>query len=293
MTFYNFRPKKVPVFSGFDIEKIAHLKPGKYRLDGSLGKGEIFVAINKHNDILEINDNVLSTQELRRLAKNGRRLYAFTPRAITPLVSVVSNVFYQMVIFEGCKTPTIEISGIHMHKVLVDPLFKDAYLKINILRPRPYSNVLEICTGLGYTTYWLLQRKCKVVSIEKNLAILQLAEYNPWSTHLENVPIILGDASRVIQNFDSSTFDYVVHDPPRYSIAPELYTRVFYEQIFNVLKPGGRIFHYVGKPGHRRGKKIIRGVMERLGSVGFINVRYIKSIEGIIAKKPKSIRVSI
>ena len=279
-----FKPRKVPTFSGFNLQQLLSKDSGTYSLDGSLGKRELYVSVRIARDNIYIDNIKISRDLIRELKK--RRLYAIESNNIKPLVEVKDNILYQLVLFEGCRTPTLEISGIHMHRVVVDPLFEDSFTKVRVLNPKPRKKVLEICTGLGYSTYWLLKRKCYVVSIEKNETVLKLAEYNPWSSHLENVDIILGDATQAIYDFDADSFDYIFHDPPRFSLAPELYSQDFYEQLFRVLKPRGKIFHYTGTPGEKRGKYLAKGVAERLRQCGFWRVKYAESAKGILAEKP-------
>ena len=45
-----------------------------------------------------------------------------------------------------------------------------------------------------------------------------------------------------------SAFDAVLHDPPRFGIAGELYSQAFYDHLARVLKPRGVLFHYTGTP---------------------------------------------
>lgn len=283
-----FSPKRTPVFHGKTLKSLIDLQPGKYKIDASLGKKTLFVTIEKTNNSLRIGDFSIDLNALRLKIKNTRLIYAIDRDLLSPVSLNFSGSLFQLVLFEGCITPTLEISGIHMHRVLVDPLFRDAKIKVSVLRPRPYARVLEICTGLGYTTYWLMRRKCKIIAtIEKNEPTLQIAEYNPWSSHLENVPIIIGAAEDLLRRFDSCSADYLLHDPPRISIAPELYSTDIYHEFWRILKPGGRLFHYTGEPGKKRGKRIIRGILERLRNVGFSSVAYIHKAQGVIAAKPR------
>ena len=40
----------------------------------------------------------------------------------------------------------------------------------------------------------------------------------------------------------------ILHDPPRFGIAGELYSQSFYDQLARVLERKGRLFHYTGTP---------------------------------------------
>ncbi|ENN96284.1 SAM-dependent methyltransferase, partial [Methanocaldococcus villosus KIN24-T80] len=73
---------------------------------------------------------------------------------------------------------------------------------------------------------------------------------------------------------------------PRFSLAGHLYSEEFYRELYRVLKPGGRLFHYVGNPGKKyRGKDLQKGVMERLRKVGFKEVKKVEKALGVVAKK--------
>lgn len=289
---FNFSPKNLPVFHGKMLRRFTDLPPGKYIVDVSLGKKTLSTTIEKTDNLLKIGSFSINLNDLERIIKNTRLIYVVEQNSLSPISSNFSGLLFQLVLFERCKTPTLEISGIHMHRVVMDPLFHDAKIKVSILNPRPYARVLEVCTGLGYTTYWLLKRKCNVIAtIEKNEVVLKIAEYNPWSAHLTKTPIIVGAAEDLLRYFENSSIDFILHDPPRISLAPELYSTDVYNEFWRILKPGGRIFHYTGEPGKRRGKKIIKGILERLRSAGFSGVAYIHKAQGVIARKPKYVTI--
>ena len=76
--------------------------------------------------------------------------------------------------------------------------------------------------------------------------------------------------SQAITNLHDGSFDCVLHDPPRFGIAGELYSLVFYEQLARVLKRGGRLFHYTGSPNKlTSGRDVPREVAKRLEKAGF------------------------
>lgn len=79
-------------------------------------------------------------------------------------------------------------------------------------------------------------------------------------------------------------FDEVIHDPPRLSLASELYSLEFYKQLFRVLKANGKIYHYIGAPGSKNRKiSLSRNVAERLKQAGFKDIK--KAHYGLTAVK--------
>ncbi len=185
--------------------------------------------------------------------------------------------------------PTIEIDGIRMHRTKGTDPRRDTLSKVNAVDPREGETILDTCMGLGYTAIEAARRGAYVITVEKDRNVVELARINPWSRELfvgGRIQVITGDVSEVVRKFRNGSFDAVIHDPPRFSLAGELYGREFYSQIYRILKPGGRLFHYVGNPGGRyRRKDLQKGVMERLREVGFVRVRRVREALGVIALK--------
>lgn len=189
----------------------------------------------------------------------------------------------------GGGAPTIEINGVHMHRIQEVTPWEDARLKILAAGVRAGSVVLDTATGLGYTAiHSLLRGAARVVSMEKDVNVLKLAEVNPWSRMLEDerVRILLGDASKLVGDLPGSSFTHVIHDPPRFSLSPEMYRESMYKELLRVLKPGGVLLHYVGDPGAHRGLNLPGRVASRLKSVGFTRVRRLDEIMCVVARKP-------
>ena len=95
---------------------------------------------------------------------------------------------------------------------------------------------------------------------------------NPWS------PIALGvltltqsDIAQQIAAMPSASVDAILHDPPRFGIAGELYSQVFYDHLARVLKRKGKLFHYTGTPNKlTSGRDVPNEVAKRLRLAGFI-----------------------
>ncbi len=193
--------------------------------------------------------------------------------------------FYQLVQPERGKPTTLEIDGIHMHRVKdMDP-YQDAEMKVRRLGVKKGELVWDTCTGLGYTAIFLKRRGALVVSTEKDVNVLRMAEVNPWSRELSEVKVLNRDAFAFARKTGEETFDAILHDPPRFSLAGELYSLAFYKELYRILKRGGRLYHYTGSPGRKRGRDIKRGVMKRLREAGFRYIRRDDVTDGVIARK--------
>ncbi|MEM2143698.1 MAG: methyltransferase domain-containing protein, partial [Candidatus Thorarchaeota archaeon] len=171
----------------------------------------------------------------------------------------------------------------------IDPL-GDARLKARHI-PAHCSDVLDICTGLGYSALACIERGVqRVVTIERDPNVMSLARLNPWSRKLfddDRVSIVVGDAVEEVARLEDERFCAVLHDPPRFGHAPSLYRIEFYSEIRRVLRPSGVLFHYVGSPGSRfRSTDVQKGVMNRLRSVGFVDIRRDVDTLGVVARKP-------
>ena len=224
---------------------------------------------------------------IERIARDEGSVY-FIRNGVYKAAIASDEGFYKLV---PTIPPTIEINGIRMHRTKeVNPL-QDTRNKVKAVKPKEGETVLDTCMGLGYTAIESARRGAYVITIEKDPHVLELARINPWSRELftgGKVQVIQGDAFEVVKRFNDETFDVVIHDPPRFSLAGHLYSEEFYRELFRILKPGGRLFHYVGNPGKRyRRKDLQRGVMERLRKAGFIGVRRVEEALGVVARKPE------
>jgi uncharacterized protein len=168
--------------------------------------------------------------------------------------------------------PTFEIDGIKMLPTARVSPYADAERKVGLIQPRG-KVILDTCGGLGYFAEWCLQgHATQVLSYERNSDVIWLRSINPWSPETgSGVTLTQGDISEQITALPSASIDAILHDPPRFGIAGELYSQVFYNQLARVLKRNGRLFHYIGIPNHlTSGRDVPNEVANRLRYAGFV-----------------------
>jgi hypothetical protein len=101
--------------------------------------------------------------------------------------------------------------------------------------------------------------------------VIWLRSLNPWSPQPgTSLTLSNSDIAIEIAQLSDASFDAVLHDPPRFGIAGELYSQVFYDHLSRVLKRKGRLFHYTGTPNKlTSGRDVPAEVSKRLERAGF------------------------
>lgn len=185
--------------------------------------------------------------------------------------------------------PTFEIDGIKMLPTAQVSPWLDAARKVALVAPRG-KTVLDTCGGLGYfAACALAQGAHRVLSHEREESVLWLRRHNPWSPDPAD-PALDGrlvlrhvDITEAIGGIPDRSIDAVLHDPPRFAIAGQLYAQAFYDELARVLKPGGALFHYTGTPNAKTsGRDLPAEVMRRLERSGFACQR---RLDGVYASR--------
>lgn len=228
----------------------------------------------------------LPWEEIEARAENDERCYALLDDGELWPVGVFSETtgwYRSLIATDG--TPTTLVGGFTMHRMKrADPM-DDTREKIRAIRPVT-GRVLDTATGLGYTAIEAAQTADHLLTVEVDPAAIEIIRYNPWSHELltrENITAVIADIYELIQDLDEGSFDRIIHDPPTLSLAGELYSEAFYRECYRVLARRGRLFHYVGDPASRSGRRTTEGVIRRLQAAGFERVRRAPKAYGVVA----------
>jgi predicted methyltransferase len=172
-----------------------------------------------------------------------------------------------------------------MHRIKNTDPHKDTLSKIKAVAPVS-GELLDTTMGLGYTAIQAAKTATHVTTIELDPTVVEICRRNPWSQALFDNPQItrrIGHAWDVVEEFEANRFTRIIHDPPMFSLAGELYAADFYRELRRVLKDNGRLFHYIGDPQSKSGRSTTRGVTRRLREAGFRRVKPWPRAFGVVA----------
>ena len=251
-----------------------------------LGLTKIIVSLTPEG-IAFPNGEHLDWRSIEKISKSEVNCFILEDNTIRPIqvFSEYTNRVCSLMPTKGA--PSMLIAGFVMHRIKdVDPM-QDTLRKIAAISPI-VGRVLDTATGLGYTAIEAAKTADEVVTIELDPGAQQIARLNPWSQALFHTPKIrqiMGDAYEVVQTFEDGSFSRIIHDPPTFSLAGELYSGVFYQQLFRVLKRGGRLYHYIGDPNSKASGGVTKGALKRLKEAGFTRVVRKPEAYGVVAYK--------
>jgi predicted methyltransferase len=253
-------------------------------LDLNLTESEVRLA---SESVLFPGSETLSWGSIEEISENEVACYFVDGNVAKPIrgFSEFSGRVYGLM--PTVSAPTMLISGIPMHRIKDTNPHEDTLNKIKAVAPIK-GDVLDTTTGLGYTAIEAAKTARHVVTIEIDPTAQEIARQNPWSQALFDNPKIkqiIRDAFDEIGEFEAGSFSTIIHDPPMFGLAGDLYSREFYQQAFRVLKPNGRIFHYIGDPESKSGARVTAGVIRRLQEAGFKRVVRAPRAFGVVAHK--------
>ena len=251
-----------------------------------LGLSQVFVNLDEHGAHFPPSAS-LSWEVVEAIAADPNVCYRVEQEEALP-IRVYSPEFDRLYsLYPTPSAPTMLVSGIPMHRIKDTDPWQDTISKMKALGPSG-GRLLDTATGLGYTAILAAHTGIEVVTVELDPAALEIARQNPWSQPLfahPRIQQVIGDSCAVIESFPEATFNRLLHDPPAFGLAGEMYSLAFYRQAYRVLKPNGRMFHYIGNPQSKSGASQTRGVTQRLRQAGFRRVEPRPQAFGLLALK--------
>ncbi len=232
----------------------------------------------------------LDWQQLAEIADHEEACYAIRAPGDAERIGRFSEALSRHYsLYPTAGAPTILIAGFSMHRIKGTDPWRDTLAKVGAAAPLR-GRVLDTSTGLGYTAIAAARAPGvpEVVTIELDPTTLAIARDNPWSRPLFADPKItrlIGDSYDIVPGFSNESFARIIHDPPIFSLAGELYSGAFYRELFRVLQRGGRLFHYIGSLESKGGAGVARGVIRRLGEAGFVRIERRQEAFGVAARK--------
>jgi uncharacterized protein len=231
--------------------------------------------------------NLLKLEDVEEIAESTSSCYVIeggVPKAIQYYSEATERVYS---LYPTTGAPTMLVSGIPMHRIKGTDPHLDTMEKIRAIKP-VVGQVLDAATGLGYTAIEAARTAEHVTTIELDPAALKVCRHNPWSQELFENPKIsqmIGDSFDVVAEMEAARFTRIIHDPPAFSLAGDLYSGEFYRELYRVMRNRGQLFHYIGDPESKSGRSITAGVIRRLEQSGFKQVKRVPRAFGVVAVK--------
>lgn len=230
---------------------------------------------------------LVAWRDIERIAASENSCFQVMDGEVRPIQVFSERTNWMRSLYPTTGAPTTLVAGFPMHRIKDTDPYEDTCKKIAALAPIT-GTVLDTTTGLGYTAIEAARSAERVMTLELDPGALEIAKLNPWSQELfENprIEVMIADADERIREFADGTFSCVLHDPPTFSLAGELYSEDFYREACRVLAPRGRLFHYVGDPTSKLGRRMTTGVVQRLQEAGFRRVVRKAEAFGVVAYK--------
>lgn len=264
---------------------LAARKHGQTSVETSLDLGMSVVSVSLTNaGVMLPTSEVLPWSLVEKVGEDESTCYTARGEPVRSF-SESTNRVLSLVPTRGA--PALLLSGFLMHRIKDISPWQHAERMIAALSPIR-GRVLDTTTGLGYTTILAARSAATVTTIELDPAAQEIARYNPWSRELftnSRITRLMGDACEVIPTFEDERFEHIMHDPPMFKLAGELYSGAFYRELYRILTRGGRLFHYVGDPESKASGSVTRGVLRRLQEAGFARVVKRAEAYGVVAYK--------
>ena len=267
----------LPVLSHYQASDLLQArKRGDQSVVTSLTLNVSQIELTLSSDGVVIDETILPWSEVEEVADYENGCFVVEDGRAYKITEFSEELQRAYSLFPTESAPTMLVSGITMRRIVNCNPRQDTINKIKALGAKPTGSVLDTTMGLGYTAIEAAQTAVRVTTIELDPTVLEVCRANPWSQELfsrDNIERHLGHCWDVIEEFRDGSFDCIVHDPPMFNMAGELYSVEFYRELHRLVRQKGRVFHYIGNPNSKSGATNTRGTIKRLKEAGFKRVQ--------------------
>jgi uncharacterized protein len=273
----------LPIISINDARRILYSKCGELIISLDLGKTKEKILVKE--GFVTVRNNKVPIPDFSKVKDDV--LYVVDENILKKAAMFSDDTQFYYKLFPTADWPTLMLSSTPMHRYINITPKKDTEIKINSVSPVK-GMVLDTCCGLGYTAIMASKTADKVIVFERDLNVIHVASFNPYSEELFNNPKIElreEDVLEGISTFKNSTFDRVIHDPPTFKYSSDLYSKEFYKELYRVMKKDAILYHYSPSPHKTRGEEFHLRIVKNLKTVGFRDVDYSEKASGVRAVK--------
>lgn len=280
---YNVNPTLQPILTKAIADRLLKTKEALIEISFDLGKTTTKVSVTE-SEVL-IGEQSIKKTMLAKLKDETCYLVTNNNLQQIAFFSQESNKYYKLV--PTTDWPTITLSSTPMHRHTHLSPKADTRTKIREIHPIR-GKILDTCCGLGYTAILAAAQAKEVHTFEKDPYVLHVAGLNPYSQELfthKNIVLHKNSVLDDISAFQENSFDRIIHDPPTFKYAPELYAIAFHQQLYRILKKDGILYHYCPAPQKTHGKLFYPRIIKQLKEAGFTHVEYHEKSSGIRTRK--------
>ncbi len=235
----------------------------------SEGKKEITISLDlgltKTTIPLTDNGIIVNTKvyALPTIKKKDKSCYLLTDAGLEKMqyISQETGQLYKLVPTQG--RPILKVSATPMHKKpFIDRIIHDTL----------QGTVLDAGTGLGYTAVEIERTADQIITVEHDKTVIDIARHNPYSQSLftsKKITLIHADITKTIREMKQNRFNNIVFDAGTPAHSNDFFSNENYHHAYRVLKPKGRLYHYLPQPQSSKGRDFISEVLRRLKTIGF------------------------
>ncbi|MBW3012373.1 methyltransferase domain-containing protein [Candidatus Woesearchaeota archaeon] len=255
-----------PILSSNDLRQLEKaISKGEKEAETSLDLGLTKTKVSLCESGFFVDNSLV---EIPKIRKTDKSCYVVADGRLQKVQFFVNNSLYKLI--PTTYRPILQVSGTSMHK--------QAFIE-RIEKDRLKGKILDAGTGLGYTAITASKTAEKIITVEIDETVIEIAKLNPYSKELfsnSNIQMINGDVVDEIKKFNDNEFDFIIFDGGTPRASGDFFSFENHKQAFRALKKKGKLYHYLPKPQVKQGRDFGSEVAKRMEKAGFKLIEYNK-----------------